>query len=203
MYKLIIKLRSNILVWLTHSLALPILKLVRKPERFPYSRAQLNNFPLGTIGKDLADFLDTKDLQLLPYYARHDMKTPMRVSLATLALTQVLNIAFVPFLQHAGLTLSIGLAQLVNAAALLVLLRRTGGFQAAPGWGRFILQVAIATAVLGALLAWGAHRVDWVALRDARLLRAGLLAAFIAGAALLYFGVLTLTGVKLRTLIRR
>ncbi len=74
MYKLIIKLRSNILVWLTHSLALPILKLVRKPERFPYSRAQLNNFPLGTIGKDLADFLDTKDLQLLPYYARHDMK---------------------------------------------------------------------------------------------------------------------------------
>ncbi|RYD72255.1 MAG: hypothetical protein EOP53_22250 [Sphingobacteriales bacterium] len=74
MYKKIIKLRSNILVWLTHSLALPVLKLVRKPERFPYSRAQLINFPLGTIGKDLADFLDSKDLQLLPYYARHDMK---------------------------------------------------------------------------------------------------------------------------------
>ena len=65
------------------------------------------------------------------FYARHDMKTPMRVSLATLALTQVLNIAFVPFLQHAGLTLSIGLAQLVNAAALLVLLRRTGGVKTA------------------------------------------------------------------------
>lgn len=74
MYKLIIKLRSGILVWLTHSLALPVLKLIRKPERFPYSLAQLNNFPLGTIGKDLADFLDSKDLQLLPYYARHDMK---------------------------------------------------------------------------------------------------------------------------------
>lgn len=74
MYKLIIKIRSGILVWLTHSLALPILKLIRKPERFPYSLAQLNNFPLGTIGKELADFLDSKDLQLLPYYARHDMK---------------------------------------------------------------------------------------------------------------------------------
>ena len=74
MYKFIVKLRSSVLVWLTHSLALPILKLVRKPERFPYSRAQLNNFPLGTIGKDLADFLDSKDLLLLPYYARHDMK---------------------------------------------------------------------------------------------------------------------------------
>ena len=115
----------------------------------------------------------------------------------------MLNIAFVPFLQHAGLTLSIGLAQLVNALALVVLLRRAGGFQPAPGWWRFIAQVAIATAVLGVLLAWGAHRIDWVALRDARLLRAGLLAAFIAGAALLYFGVLTLTGVKMRTIIRR
>ncbi|MDQ7955837.1 MAG: murein biosynthesis integral membrane protein MurJ [Pseudomonadota bacterium] len=137
------------------------------------------------------------------FYARHDMKTPMRVSLATLALTQALNIAFVPFLQHAGLTLSIGLAQLVNALALVVLLRRAGGFQPAPGWWRFIAQVAFATAVLGVLLAWGAHRIDWVALRDARLLRAGLLAAFIGGAAVLYFGVLALTGVKLRTLIRR
>ncbi|RYY50656.1 MAG: hypothetical protein EOO06_03150 [Chitinophagaceae bacterium] len=74
MYNLIIKLRSAILVWLTHRLALPILKLIRKPERFPYSKAQLNNFPLGTIGKELVDFLESKNLQLLPYYARHDMK---------------------------------------------------------------------------------------------------------------------------------
>ena len=74
MYNLLIKIRSSILVWLTHKLALPILKLVRKPERFPYSKAQLNNFPLGTIGKELSDFLDSKNLELLPYYARHDMK---------------------------------------------------------------------------------------------------------------------------------
>lgn len=74
MYKFIIKLRSGILVWLTHRLALPVLKIIRRPERFPYSMAELNNFPAGTIGKDLADFLDNKELELLPYYARHDMK---------------------------------------------------------------------------------------------------------------------------------
>lgn len=74
MYKFIIKLRSGILVWLTHSLALPILKLIRKPERFPYSMKELNLFPEGTMGKDLANFLDNKELELLPYYARHDMK---------------------------------------------------------------------------------------------------------------------------------
>ena len=74
MYKFIIKLRSNILVWLTHSLALPVLKLIRKPERFPYSRKELDSFPPGTMGKELANFLDNKELELLPYYARHDMK---------------------------------------------------------------------------------------------------------------------------------
>src|SRR6478672_1155407 len=74
MYKFFIITRSRILVWLTHSLALPMLKLVRKPEKFPYDFDQLQQFPNGTMGKALADFLDRKDLQLLTYYARHDMK---------------------------------------------------------------------------------------------------------------------------------
>ncbi|RYY70778.1 MAG: hypothetical protein EOO13_05425 [Chitinophagaceae bacterium] len=74
MYKFIIRVRSGILVWLTHSLALPILKLIRKPEKFPYSMQQLNEFEVGSMGRDLADFLDNKELELLPYYARHDMK---------------------------------------------------------------------------------------------------------------------------------
>ncbi|RYF34883.1 MAG: murein biosynthesis integral membrane protein MurJ [Comamonadaceae bacterium] len=136
------------------------------------------------------------------YYARHDMRTPMRISLATLALTQLLNIALVPHLQSAGLTLSIGIAQLVNALVLLVGLRRSGSFTPAPGWGRFILQVTVATVLLGALLFWGSQQFDWIGLRDQRLVRAGLLAAFVAGAAVLYFGVLTLCGVKLRSFLR-
>ncbi len=74
MYNFFVKLRSGVLVWLTHSLALPILKLVRKPERFPYDTNQLQQFPEGTLGKALVSFLTTKDLQLLTYYARHDIK---------------------------------------------------------------------------------------------------------------------------------
>ncbi len=136
------------------------------------------------------------------YYARHDMRTPMRISLATLALTQVLNIFLVPHLQHAGLTLSIGLAQLVNALALLIGLRRAGSFKPAPGWGRFIAQVLIATVLLGALLVWGNQHFDWIALREQRLLRAGLLALMIAGAAAIYFGALRITGLRLRSFLR-
>ena len=137
------------------------------------------------------------------FYARHDMRSPMRISLVALALTQLLNIALVPWLQHAGLTLSIGLAQLVNALLLLIGLRRNGSFKPAPGWGRFIAQVAFATLLLGALLVWANGHFDWISLRQQRLLRIGLLAAVIAGAGALYFGALALSGVKLRSLLRR
>src|SRR6218665_2432802 len=74
MYKLIISIRSAILVWLTHGLALPILKLIRRPEKFPYAMEALKQFPNGSMGKELANFLQIKNLELLHYYARHDMK---------------------------------------------------------------------------------------------------------------------------------
>ncbi|MCY1536674.1 hypothetical protein D9M68_721380 [compost metagenome] len=61
----------------------------------------------------------------------------------------------------------------------------------------------LGTVVLAALLAWGAHYFDWVGLRAQRLHRIGLLAALIAGAALLYFAVLTAAGVRLRSFMRR
>ena len=74
MYQYIVKIRSAILVFLTHRMALPILKILRKPEIFPYSIKQLQQFETGTLGKDLANFIEEKEVELLPYYARHDMK---------------------------------------------------------------------------------------------------------------------------------
>jgi len=74
MYKIIKKIRSGVLVYLTHRMALPILRLVRRPELFPYTVAELQQFPPDSLGKDLVNFLQQKDLQLLPYYARHDIK---------------------------------------------------------------------------------------------------------------------------------
>jgi len=55
-------------------MALPLLKMIRKEERFPYSREELTNFETGSLGKDLVEFIDDRELELLPYYARHDIK---------------------------------------------------------------------------------------------------------------------------------
>lgn len=74
MYKTIVVFRSRVLVFLTHHMALPILKLIRNPEVFPYSVGELKNFPQGTLGRDLANMLEENNFQLLTHYAKHDMK---------------------------------------------------------------------------------------------------------------------------------
>jgi putative peptidoglycan lipid II flippase len=63
--------------------------------------------------------------------------------------------------------------------------------------------VLVASLVLAGLLVWGDQHFDWVGLRSARLQRIGLLAALIAGAGVLYFAVLAITGLKLRSFVRR
>jgi putative peptidoglycan lipid II flippase len=109
----------------------------------------------------------------------------------------------VPVLLHAALTLTIAIGALVNAVWLLVGLIRRGSYKPEPGWGKFALQVLAGMLVLAALLAWGSRHFDWIGLREQRLLRIGLLAALIAGAALLYFAVLAAVGVRLRSFMRR
>ncbi|VTU35320.1 putative peptidoglycan biosynthesis protein MurJ [Variovorax sp. PBL-H6] len=137
------------------------------------------------------------------YYAKHDTRTPMLIAVAVLVLTQLLNVALVPLLQHAALTLTIAIGAMINALWLLVGLLRRGSYRPEPGWGRFLLQVLAGTAALTALLVWGNQHFDWIGLQAQRLHRIGLLAALVIGGAVLYFAVLALAGVKLRTLVRR
>ncbi|HMW23029.1 MAG TPA: murein biosynthesis integral membrane protein MurJ [Burkholderiaceae bacterium] len=137
------------------------------------------------------------------FYARQDIRTPVKISIVVLALTQLMNVVFVPVLGHAGLALSIGLAACVNALWLLVGLRRRGSYQPSAGWMGFLLRVGLACGVMGAGLAWAAQAIDWIALRDAPLLRVTWLAGALLAAALLYFGALRASGLPLRQFLRK
>jgi len=68
------KIRETFLVFLTHKIALPMLKLVRRPNVFTYSEAGLKSLPSGTLGNDLFVFLKQRNLPLLNHYVRHDLK---------------------------------------------------------------------------------------------------------------------------------
>jgi putative peptidoglycan lipid II flippase len=137
------------------------------------------------------------------YYASQDVRTPVKIAVVVLVITQLLNIALVPVMAHAGLALSIGLGALVNALWLLVGLLRRGSYQPLPGWGKFALQVIAASALLAVLLLWGTQQFDWVEMKGQTLRRTGLLGGFIVAAAALYFGALWAAGVRLRQLLRR
>ena len=68
------KIRTAALVFLTHKIALPVLKIVRRPNAFNLSMEELQLLPDGTLGNDLYQFLEKRRLPLLKHYARHDIK---------------------------------------------------------------------------------------------------------------------------------
>ena len=137
------------------------------------------------------------------YYASQDMRTPVRIAIVVLVVTQLMNIALVPWLRHTGLALSISLGALLNAGWLLAGLLKRGSYRPSPGWGRFLLQVTAATALLMVFLMWANSSFGWTALREHALQRAGLMAAFLAASAFIYFAALWAAGVKLRQFVTR
>jgi putative peptidoglycan lipid II flippase len=138
------------------------------------------------------------------FYARQDVKTPVKIAIGVLVLTQLMNWLFVGGLGlgHAGLALSIGLAALLNAGFLLAGLLRAGIYRPLPGWGAFALRVGLASVLLGAALWWAAGAFDWIAWQAEGLRRALWLALVLGGVAVLYFGSLAASGLKLRSLLR-
>ena len=137
------------------------------------------------------------------FYANQDIKTPVRIAIVVLILTQLLNLVLVPYFQHAGLALAIGIGALINAGWLLIGLIRRGSYQPLPGWGRFGLQVSLASVLLAAFLWWAASAVSWTGLRSLYGQRIGLLALVLLGSVVLYFTALRATGLKVRKLFGR
>jgi len=137
------------------------------------------------------------------YYASQDIRTPVRIAIAVLVITQLLNIGLVPLFQHAALSLSIGIGALINALWLLLGLLKRGSYKPAPGWGLFVLQVLAASALLTVFLMWAAGAFHWTQLQAQAWMRIGLLALMLAGAGVIYFGAAWAAGLRLMQFVRR
>ena len=137
------------------------------------------------------------------FFAKQDIRTPVKIAIGVLLATQCMNVVLVPWLGHAGLALSIGLGALINAGFLLAGLLRAGTYRPQPGWWGFALRVLLANVVLGAVLAAASHHVDWVGLQAMWALRAAAVAGVLVGAAALYFAVLAACGLRPRQFMRR
>ncbi|WP_024301464.1 murein biosynthesis integral membrane protein MurJ [Pseudogulbenkiania sp. MAI-1] len=135
------------------------------------------------------------------FYARQNIKTPVKIAIVTLLMTQLMNLAFVFPLKHAGLALSIGLGACLNAGLLLYLLLKHGIYQPQPGWRSFLLRLAVAVGGMAALLMAALWLpIDW---HGHAWQRAAWLSAIIAAGAAAYFVLLFLQGFRPRDFMRR
>jgi putative peptidoglycan lipid II flippase len=132
------------------------------------------------------------------FYARQDIRTPVRFAIITLVLTQVMNLILMGPLKHAGLALSLSLGACLNAGLLWHTLARRGAFRARPGWGIFLLKLAVALGLMGAAL-WALNPADarWLAMRAHPLTRIAWLAGIVSAGALVYFATLGALGFRL------
>ncbi len=138
------------------------------------------------------------------FYARQNVKTPVKIAIFTLVITQLLNILFVFTLglQHAGLALSIGLGACINAGLLYYHLRRDGIYHLQTGWLKFFSKMTLALIAMAGALYWLAQRAsDW--LQMATLLKLSWLAVLVVAGAVVYFAVLWLLGFRPRDFSKR
>ncbi len=119
------------------------------------------------------------------FFAMHDTRTPVAVGAASLALHMVLSWAFSLVMGNPGIALGLSLGVLVEAVILAAILRRRGGVLVRGDDARWLLNIALATALMGAavgglrLATW--PEVDgWAA--------AGWLAAYLTTALVVYVG---------------
>jgi putative peptidoglycan lipid II flippase len=136
------------------------------------------------------------------FYARQNIKTPVKIAVVTLVATQGFNLAFVPLFGHAGLTLSTGLGACVNAGLLYYFIRKYGFYVPQPAWLSFFMKLLVALAVMGGAL-WWAMGIEAAWLTMTATARAIKLSWIILMGVALYFGSLWLMGVRLKDFAKR
>ncbi len=166
------------------------------PHDVEMTRQALVAYSIGLLGLILVKVLAPG------FYARQNIKTPVKIAIFTLLATQAMNLAFIWQLKHAGLALSIGLGACLNAGILFHQLRAQGIYALRSGWRGFLLKLALALLAMGAFL--------WFAMMDeARWLTYGFsqrithLLGLVVGGASVYFATLRLLGIRLADFKRR
>ncbi len=136
------------------------------------------------------------------FYARQNIKTPVKIALIALLATQAMNLLFIGPFKHAGLALSIGLGACVNAGLLYYKLRQHGVYQPQSGWLWFALKVMTAIVVMAVCLWFVAGASDlWLA--AAARVKVARLTGVMAVGAVAYFSTLWLLGFRLRDFVHR
>ena len=158
-------LRLTVLLAVPSAAALAVIAMPLITSLFHYGRFTVQDaymtrqalvaYSVGLVGIILVKILAPG------FYARQNITTPVKIAIFTLIVTQVMNLAFIVPLKHAGLALAIGLGACLNAALLYRGLRRRGIYKPQPGWGVFAAKVAGAVALMAGVLFFAMGDMSW------------------------------------------
>jgi putative peptidoglycan lipid II flippase len=199
-------LRLTLLLALPAAVALALLAVPLISTLFRYgefsvhdvwmTRQALVAYSIGLLGLILVKVLAPG------FYARQNIRTPVKIAVITLVCTQCMNLALIGPLKHAGLALAIGLGACLNAGLLYYKLRTHRIYQPQPGWPVFAGKLALALAVMAAVL-WGAMGSEAWWLGAAWHFRVSALVGLVLLGAGSYFASLWLLGFRLEDFARR
>ena len=198
-------LRWSLVIALPAAVALALLRVPLLGTLFGYG--EFGRYDVDMAARSLAAF----SLGLVPFvfikvlapgfFARQDMRTPVRVGVVAMLVNVALNLVLVWPLAHAGLALATSLAATVNAALLYRRLRGDGIHRARAGWPLLVLQTALASLVMaGLLVVLHGPEAFWTAASAGE--RVQRLLLLVVGGLFLYVAALLLFGVRPRDLRR-
>ena len=186
-------------------LAEPLTVSLFRYGEFTSKDSQMVGYALTAMCIGVPAFMLSKVL-LSAFYSRKDTKTPMKAAVWTVVCNVVLIVALVtpmwkmglPY-AHTGIAAATAIAGTFNAVLLWRWLRRDGTYQPEPGWGRWLLRLALALFVMAAVV-WGLREWigDWTVMRGTQ--RWGWLLLVIAAGGAAYGITLLLAGVRPRHL---
>ncbi|HEX4885475.1 MAG TPA: murein biosynthesis integral membrane protein MurJ [Casimicrobiaceae bacterium] len=195
---LVLSLPAALALWL---LAIPLVSTLYQYGRFTAAdvyqvRIALIGYAVGLTALILVKILAPG------FYARQNLRTPVRIAFVTVLVSQALALLLMWPLGHGGLTLATSLGAFVNAGLLFAFLVRGGHYRASAGWPAFAGKLVVALVVLAGVLLWTAGPASlWL---DAPLwTKVGRLALVVAAGAAAYFGTLWLLGFRVADFNRR
>ncbi len=187
-------------------LAEPITATVYNYGKFTAFDTRMAAISLSAMSIGVPAFMLSKVLAPA-FYSRQDTKTPMRAAILTVVANVLLTVAFTTPLwlhdvtgAHGGIALATAMAGIVNAGLLWRALRRAGIYQPRPGWGRYLLRLGLACAVMAAVvLGLRTWIGDWTAIHGP-LHRVGWLLLVIVAGAAGYVAAMLAGGLRVRDL---
>ena len=178
-------------------LAIPLFSTLFQYGKFHAHDVMMATLSLKAYAFGLPAFMLVKVLAS-GFYAKQDIKTPVKVAVISLIANMVLNFALIWQLKHAGLALATSLSSSLNAALLCWFLIKTGRYKPQKGWWLYLFKLWMASAVICAFIvmlsplnsAWVTHPAHWKIIH---------LIGLLLGSVAVYFISLRVMGIRLST----